>query len=390
MGSAKRYMEEIESRGWADIGTLVCSRCVEEQALVAIVRNHGVEDSCDYCGETPESPEATAPIELVLEAVVDGLKHEYEDPVENMAWDDGYVGTVYDTWDLLMDFGVSAHDKVFEALNDAIVTSQWCQRDPYAATPAQALVWGWDGFRKFVKHSRRYTFLVTDHSTADGAGSLPMHSIPAAIAEAVDEVGLVKVLPGGTPWWRLRPHPAVESYTSAADIGTPPDSIARDNRMTPKGIGAFYGASSGLGARAEVAGYADPEFHGSMGCFRTTFDLSVVDLRNPPPVPSLFDPGRRHLRAAIQFLRRFVEDATQIADPSDTQNLNYVPTQVIAETFRYELGVDGILWRSSKDPSVTSSVLFVPSTRVADLGSEEPSTQLVLDPATVVSVSPPL
>lgn len=49
---------------------------------------------------------------------------------------------------------------------------------------------------------------------------------------------------------------------------------------------------------------------------------------------------------------------TEVADPTDKQNLDYVPLQVVAQTFRYDLPVDGILWRSSKDETVTSCVLL--------------------------------
>jgi hypothetical protein len=127
-----------------------------------------------------------------------------------------------------------------------------------------------------------------------------------------------------------------------------------------------------------------------MGRFATTEALTVVDLRDLPAVPSLFDPDRRHLRASIQFLHGFVKDATEVADPSDVQNLDYVPTQVVAETFRYDLSVDGIVWRSSKDPSVASCVLFLSSPQVADLGTETHGTRLVLDSTTVEHISAPL
>lgn len=280
-------------------------------------------------------------------------------------------------------------------LHRAIRLGHWCHRDPYAASPTEALTWGWEEFRTFVKHRRRYTFLVTDDSTADGAGMIPMHAMPSAVAEAVKTGGRVTSLPAGASWWRLRPHPAAESYSSAKDVGTPPDNDARDNRMTPKGIGAFYGASTLAGARAEVAGYAAPTDAASYGQFTTTVPLTVVDLQDLPAVPSLFDPARRSGRAHAQFLRGFVADVTKVADPSDKQNLDYVPTQVVAETFRYELDgpdgpVAGILWRSSKDPTVTSGVLFLPSSEVADLGDESGATRLTLDPVTVGRFDAPL
>src|SRR4051794_38379933 len=84
MGMTKRYMEEVDARGCTDVGTTICSSCVVDDALVAAIQNHGGTDPCDYCEETPEEPVASAPIELVLELVVDGMKLEYEDP--SRAW----------------------------------------------------------------------------------------------------------------------------------------------------------------------------------------------------------------------------------------------------------------------------------------------------------------
>lgn len=60
-------MEFIESRGWSDLDTNVCSECVVDKALDAAIRAHGGLDQCDYCEETPAAPEASAPIELVLQ-----------------------------------------------------------------------------------------------------------------------------------------------------------------------------------------------------------------------------------------------------------------------------------------------------------------------------------
>jgi hypothetical protein len=390
MGATKRYMELVESRGWADVGATICSECLTDEALVEAVRSHGGDEPCDFCDETPGAPEASAPFEVVLELVVDGIRHEYEDPVEGMAWDGGYVGTVHDTWDLLWDLGITESPSVHRELVNAIQQDQWCQRDPYAATPTEALTWGWEAFRQYVKHRRRYTFLAVDHSTADGAGMIPMHAMPSAVTEAVEAGGLVKEVPAGTEWWRVRVHDAGKHFSTASDLGTPPETVAKDNRMSAKGVGAFYGASTSGGARAEVAGYAKLTQEGTVGCFRTTVPLTVVDLRELPAVPSLFDPARRHLRAHTQFLRGFVRDVTKVADPSEEQDLDYVPTQVIAETFRYDLPVDGVLWASSKDKLVTSCVLFAPSTEVADLGKETKDTKLVLDPATVAHIGAPL
>jgi HEPN superfamily RES-like protein len=192
--------------------------------------------------------------EWTLEFVVDGLRHEYEDPVEQMAWDGGYVGIVHEAWDLLWDLDITESEAVHETRQGAIETTQWCQRDPYAATPTQALAWGWAAFREFVKHRWRATFLATDHSTTDGRAHFRCAPMPAAIARAVAEANLVQELPAGSDWWRVRPHLSTESYSTAADLGTPPDAVARDNRMTLWRVRELVAASAGSETTLSIIG----------------------------------------------------------------------------------------------------------------------------------------
>jgi hypothetical protein len=238
----------------------------------------------------------------------------------------------------------------------------WCQRDPYAVTPTQALEWGWQAFRSFVKGQRRYTFLVPDPTTADGAGALAMHSVPGAIADAVAKGDLIATMPAGSAWWRARVDESGKTFVNAKEIGTPPAGFAKDNRMSPKGIGVFYGASTLDGAVTEVAGYAGTTATLSLGRFELIDAIRVVDLREVDPVPSLLDSERRNLRAPIAFLHSFVQDISTPAEPTDIQNLDYVPTQIITEYLRYELPahfgrIEGVIWRSSKDRTVDVRVV---------------------------------
>lgn len=391
MGMMQRYLEEIEARGWADVGKTVCSRCLNDEALIAAVLAEAGTEACDYCRERPSGFCASAPVEVILKLIVDGFRTEYEDPVEQVLYssaDGGYQMPMDDTWDLLSEYEITENEELFTDLLNAIQQDHWVQFDPYAASPQDALRWGWQGFREFVKHRRRYTFLVNDDSEMLGAGDISMDAVPAALAEAIETAGQIRVLPAGTKWWRIRVHPAGESYHSACEIGSPPDEWAQDNRMTAKGIGAFYGSSTAEGARAEVAGYAAPEHSGTIGLFTLLRDISVVDLTTTEKVPSLFDEQDRLRRPAISFMRDFVESVRTVADPSDRQNLNYIPTQVIAEFFRYQLSgeagpVQAILWRSSKDPSVETCVIFASNEQMTDQGLAHQGWMLALDPDSV-------
>ena len=389
-------LAEAEARGWYEVGTFVCTDCIAEQALAQALRDQDTNDMCSYCGRTPVGSAASGPIEVVLPLIVGGLRYAYEAPVEHMAYDSEWVGAVvHELSDLLWDLEVTEREDVHEALYDAIPQEQWCQRDPYATPPNEALRWGWEAFRDFVRDHKRLPREGDSTANGLGAGDIPKHDMPRALVHSVSEAGLVRTLPTSTEWWRIRVHEAGKRYTSAADLGTPPNQYAQHNRMSSKGMGAFYGASTREGARAEVAGYARAADEGAIGLFRTTRALDVLDLTDLPDVPSLFNSELRHLRAPFAFLAGFVEDITRVAEPSDKENSAYIPTQKVADIFRTQVtGVagplTGILWRSSKDASVTSCVLFIPSTEVADAGQESSITKLSLDPTSVETLAAPL
>lgn len=397
MGQAKRYFEAVEERGWSSIDGVVCSQCVIDAVLRSAIRSAAGHEQCTFCGTVPTAPDASADVDVVLALIVDGLRYEYEPPVEQVAWstrDGGYQMGTFDTVALLENEEVTENAELIQALADAIKETDWVQRDPYAASPADALRWGWANFRSFVKHRRRFTFLVGDGVTPAG-GEFSMSAMPAALSKAAGEAGTVRVLSAGTQWWRIRPHAPGEVYRTAKELGTPPDGVAKDNRMSPKGIGAFYGASTAGGARAEVSGYAADGLDGTAGQFTLRRDIVVVDLSSLQEVPSLFDPLNRHRRAAAIFMRDFVRDVSAVASPSDFQNLDYIPTQIVAEHFRYTLHsagapVLGLLWSSSKDPSVQNCVIFASNERMADLGFADDVTILELDPDSVEVIPAPL
>ena len=86
----------------------------------------------------------------------------------------------------------------------------------------------------------------------------------------------------------------------------------------------------------------------------------------------------------------FIANVTQVANPADKEQLQYVATQIIAEHLRVSLNVDGICWRSSKDRDVIVSVLFLPNAAMVDVGSTSPTGRLRLDPTTLTRFDPPL
>ncbi len=78
VGLTKRLLEERQGRGWASRDGFVCTNCVLDYALRAVIGSNLVEDTCDFCGQTSGAPIA-AEVDVVIGAVAEGIRSEYED-----------------------------------------------------------------------------------------------------------------------------------------------------------------------------------------------------------------------------------------------------------------------------------------------------------------------
>jgi hypothetical protein len=391
MGMAKRMMMQAEEQGWSYSDAVVCSQCLDEPILKQSV-HHAADTSvgpCTFCGLLRPA----ASLDVVLELVVDGLRTEYDDPI-NVAYYDsregGYQAARQDTEDLLYENDVSSDHAVIEAIARSIHTTEWCDRDLAMPPVGMGLAWSWNRFREEVRTRRRYTFLLPDPAEEDEPGMHLVHEVPAAVTRAVQLADLVIDLPAGGTWWRARVGNAGETFATASDIGPPPSEYARSNRMTAAGISAFYGASTRAGAVGEVSKYADPGSGLSVGEFALHRGVRVLDLRTPPPVPSLFNAADRDRRPATVFLREFIKSIGEPTRPGGSDEVTYIPTQIITEFLRYGLPdgpVDGILWGSTAVDDVDCCVLFATPEECADRGSQTPDTRLELDHRTITHLT---
>lgn len=379
-------------------GEWVCSLCLLDDALASAARAFGEAEECSYCGQAPAAPEGVLLVDDLVQLVADGLGYEYEPPEEQVSWDSregGWLLPVTDTYDVLTNEEITEDPDLLDDLVAGLGQWQLVERDPYSLSPAEALISGWHEFRNFVINQRRYTFLNhrgSDDGLERDPDAIPLTTMLQLISEAVSAGEFLVTLPAGTTWWRGRPHPEHQFYSSAKDLGSPPKHFARDNRMSPKGIGAFYGADSPQCARAEVAAYAKDAGVITMAEFRLCRPAKMLDLRRPPSLPSLFDPDKRDRRPFIRFLRDFVRDVVKTAEPSDIQNLDYIPTQIVAEHLRFDLvatadELDGIMWRSSQYPSGIACVIFAGNAQMGEPSNVGKDTILAISPETVVRVS---
>ncbi len=151
-------------------------------------------------------------------------------------------------------------------------------------------------------------------------------------------------------------------------LGAPPPTISKQNRMNPAGIPLFYGAKSVQTAISEVRPSIGDEV--AICKFQTTrdlklFDFSRFDLPLERQMTSHWrdDYDRREeALVMLKYLHRL------IAQPVRTEETDYIMTQAMAEFLHYEVegGFDGITFGSVQDEGGRNYAIF-----------DEPDRQIV-------------
>lgn len=119
--------------------------------------------------------------------------------------------------------------------------------------------------------------------------------------------------------------------------------------------------------------------------------LTVLDLTNLPKPPSFF--GSRDLHYGVRFLHEFEKDLVKPIERDDREHIEYVPSQIVAEYFRYRFRpenqdrLDGIVYRSSKTDKPACALFLDRSDCGADDAFAARWPVLELDDASIVRIS---
>src|SRR5205823_8543873 len=103
----------------------------------------------------------------------------------------------------------------------------------------------------------------------------------------------------------------------------------------------------------------------TLGTFEAGPGFQILDLADPPAIPSVFEAERRHLIGPLRFLHVFVEEVRKPIRRDQLEHVEYVPTQIVAEYFRHlyeqqtSQRVDGIAYRSAIVRGGPNVVLFI-------------------------------
>lgn len=357
MGGAKRYLEQLEARGYDEIEGLVCTNCVVDPALKELILTADERGSCSFCGR--EGFVASA--DDVANPIVSAYYDEYCDPINEMPIEDGGFIELSpfewtsDLFPMICGDAFSATGDGFRtAVQDALPDKRWVEIAWRGDSTLAIMRDAWRVLSDVSRYQRRYFF--HDAGLEEAAGfELSPNQLLAAITALARDNGVMQVLPENTLLFRAREHRTGETPATTEELGAPPVEFTRSNRMSPHGISMFYAALDRETSLEETDG---PR---TTAAWTSSRPLRVMDLRQLPDVPSLYDvSASRHVREGIRFLYEFRDHIRRPIERDGQEAIEYVPTQVVTEYIRTATPADGIVFPSSLS-SGACCVLFCDS-----------------------------
>lgn len=368
MSGVMEMVERAWERGLGSVpDTFVCANHIDEKAIRLFINRTGEVEECSYCGYRKKVVE----LEILMDFITDAIMHFYTDPGNFMSYNskEGYLGNVYDGSELLNEqFELVINDNVlFKDIHDSIDFSRaWANEYEYYDDEADFRYEDWVGFQNIVKHRSRFLF-SSKRNINFNSGVFSINGFLKLVGKQIRQMRMLTSLDKGIALYRCRQHEYKNEVTEAVHICSPRiEHAIYPNRMSPAGISMFYAAFEPETAENETLDPASLEkpFY-SIAEFRTKNELNLIDLSKVPDMPSRFEQRKWDVYYLIAFLRAFVEDFTKGIKKDGKIHVEYVPTQILTEYFRYEFSkagakpIDGIIYPSSKNPGKNACVLFM-------------------------------
>ncbi len=362
MGRAKERADEIAARGYYDIEKFVCTKCVNDKFLRRAINLNASSETCDYCHKKSKNKNIAASVEVIIDLILKGFEYEWENPLNELRYvssEGGWQGEVLDNWDIseyIQDEAEIENIELLKDIRESLVDREWCK--PNRASWEDTLNFSWNTFTNLIKHKYRYTFYQIPEDAY--RNSCEEYISPKKILTVIGKIinthrGLITQLSKDTEIFRVRwfeEKPNVALLTAKL-LGAPPQECAVvTNRMSPSGIPLFYGALDQQTAFIETVKDEKARYC-VIAKFKALRNLKILNLCSLPKMPSLFDKKNRGTRDVIRFLRKFSDNICCPIERDGREHIEYVPTQVLSEYFRYifkykKKKIDGILYPSSK------------------------------------------
>lgn len=221
----------------------------------------------------------------------------------------------------------------------------------------------WEKFERNIKHKTRF-ISVPSETWPLTPPELNHIFITRVLEYAEQDSGLRTTLEVGTKLYRARTDRAADALLKkaqkkpAAELGPAPYERVAAGRMNAQGVAMLYTAFAPETACAEVASHS-PYSDAVVGEFIVKQPLTVLDLTGVPVPSSIFDTSQVGT-GVLASLGTFVERITRPVILDGNHPVDYAPTQVLTEAFRWwtEPKLDGIIYPSRVHEGGKNIVLF--------------------------------
>lgn len=362
MSGILEMAEELYSCGLTSgVDKNVCKNHFADNAVRRFITNSGDVYKCDYCNRSTE----IVPVENLMKFLMETVSYFYSDPVEFAPYNSkegGYLVPNTDAWEILTEYLQLDVDN-YALSNDMMswidFCRSWADQNELYSEGHYARPDSWSHFSYLVKHQVRYLFPAY-HDNSDRHSHKPLE-ILEEVGRMVKKYKLVSSIKANTEVFRCRQHYATEIISGARQMCSPEiEYCIHANRMSPAGVSMFYCAFEANTSLKETIDQTKEGSNFSIVKFALNQDIRIIDLSKIPPAPSVFDTRKRERLEDLIFLRSFVDDLSKPFEKDGKVHIEYVPTQIVTEFFRYmqKQKVDGIIYPSARNHGYNSIVLF--------------------------------
>lgn len=354
MGYSDRAIEQNEAARLSGLDKTICVDCINDKFLAKFVLENSISKECSYCEKKFRTNKATT-YNLIMNKIYKTIFYYYGDAQDlNLPFADGeWVISSTPIEDIIFEINPGWNeDFSIDLANSAdpwLHLVKHSNGDWLEIPQCKALMYSWDSFKNQILYKTRYLFLSEPNEEINDRQIIPVNLMLNALERLCLEFNLIKTVKKNNIFYRVRSHSKYVSFSEFDHMGVAPPRIATAGRMNPAGIPYFYIADSLLTAKLEVI--KDQE-HWSYAKFKLKKDIKVIDFSCIPKIPSIFDIEKYKNRQKIIFLHDLVEDISKPVGSDEKDHIDYIPTQVVSEFFRYRFKpeVKGIKYKSVKNP----------------------------------------
>lgn len=362
------YKELLENPLLAYKNQYICAKCVQQPDLQEFVQNSANElEHCSLCNKHRK----VMPLDDFLVHVKDCITEFYDEAANFVPYDSkegGYMGgKIFDTYDLIHDELLGDENSQLQGILLDSLGSDKIWGDIYADDNAAMPLWtSWERFKDITIKQYRYTFLALQMHSRPSKFSTPLPSSPKdtllILHNLIKEYNLFTTILPGTVFYRARILGKGNFSPSIQELCPPPAELASVGRMNPPGISLFY-CSADLDTCLYEKDTPTAQQNRVVAHFKNLRELTVLNLTDLPSLPSIFAENSNE-RPILKFLHGFAQEISEPVPKDDTQNIQYIPTQILTEYFRYFMTdshgnkLDGICYQSAKKPSGKNYALF--------------------------------